>query len=182
MNSKCHIVYDIDDVLAEFWGTVLPAMNNYYRKNVKKEHFTDYTKVGEAFGIDQTEFLRFIVDYGLLNLMQPTQMKHSINNDYAKGNHITVISSRDYHPEALDITDYWLRQNGINYDDLHISGKTKKSEFVDLVDIVYDDHSKNIDDFFDSGVMSKDGVGFIIDQPWNKNYTRQNVKRITNYA
>lgn len=39
INNHCHIVYDLDDVLADFWGTALPIMNSKFGLNLVKESF-----------------------------------------------------------------------------------------------------------------------------------------------
>lgn len=173
-----HIVYDIDDVLADFWGTALPMMNQHFSTDVEKHHFVDYGDVGSHFGVTQQDFMRFVVDHDVLHHLTPTKWVNIINADFRAGHKITVISSRDFHSDAHDLTKRWLRLNKVLHHDLFISGQTKKSDFVDSVDMIIDDHTKNIDDFFDSGVMNTDGKGILVAQPWNQNYYREGVKRL----
>jgi uncharacterized HAD superfamily protein len=75
------------------------------------------------------------------------------------------------------MTKDWLFKNSIPHHELFISGKKKKSEFFLYgdVDVVYEDHHENLDDYFDSGVLV--GHGVIVDKPWNRSYDRDSVIR-----
>lgn len=173
----CHIVYDLDDVIANFWGTALPILNKVYGSQLHKEEFTDYNNFVDRIGITKDQFLQFVVDrVPLIDLEVNEAFKCLINGQYTHGHFITIITSRDYISNAEEITRAWLKKNGILYHNLHISGKVKKSEFLEFgADIVYDDHHGNIDDYIDSGKLN--GYGVIVDQPWNRHYKRENVIR-----
>ena len=172
----CSIVYDIDDVLADFWKTALPLFNKEFNKDLKLEEITSYNNFLEGSGITKEEFMNFLKYRIPFGEIQPTPYVDLMNAQYRHGHKISIVTSRDYLPDADLITRKWLKSVGALYHDLYISGKKKKSDFFpDVVDVVYDDHSMNIDHFLDSGILI--GTGFIVDKPWNRNYKREGVIR-----
>lgn len=174
-----HIVYDIDDVLADFWGTTLPIMNKVLKTDLTKEQFLCYNGFTDTIGITHKEFLQFIIDYVPMDSLQVNEsIRKFLDYQYSMGHKIDIITSRDYMPDARDLTEYWLSKNDIPYHDLHISGKTPKHEFLESpVDIVYDDHHGNIEGYIHNQKLREDGIGVIVDQPWNRHYSRENVFR-----
>lgn len=177
-----HIVYDIDDVLADFWNTALPIFNYHFNTNLKKEDITSYNSFADDVNITKADFLEFVAcQVPLLNL-NPTKLIKVMNDQHKFGHEISIVTSRDYIGGADHLTKTWLERHGANYHNLFISGERKKSSFFDSesVDIVYDDHHHNLDDYLDSGVMTSKGVCVIINQPWNKSYERDGVLRMKN--
>ena len=148
----CHIVYDMDDVLADFWKTALPLLNKEFGKDIKRSDFTAYNSFVTDYGISSSDFLDFVANkVPLIDLDVNTPFQHLINAQYAHGHVITIITSRDYITDADLITREWLAKNSIPFHNLYISGKTKKSDFlVSGADIAYDDHHANIDDYLDN--------------------------------
>ncbi|MDX1532619.1 MAG: hypothetical protein R3230_00265 [Nitrosopumilaceae archaeon] len=175
-----NIVYDLDDVLADFWQTVLPKMNQEFGTSVKKSQFKDYNRFGDFFGIGFDEFADFLVHHKLLEQLKPHRnVIDDLNFSVGLGATVSIVSSRDFHPNAYDITHEWLINNGVCFDNLHISGKIKKSSVVSNVDVVYDDHHKHLDDYLNSGVLNKGAKVYLMNQPWNEHYSREGVKRIS---
>jgi len=175
-----HIVYDIDDVLADFWKTALPLFNEIFgsQNNILKlEEITSFNGFVDRFNINKDDFLDFVKNKVTMSELEPTPYIHLMNRQYDQGHKISVVTSRDYIPDADAMTRSWLSKVGANYHDLHISGQKLKSEFFSVGDVglVYEDHHENIDDYFDSGVLV--GLGVIVDKPWNQSYKRESVIR-----
>lgn len=175
-----HIVYDIDDVLADFWKTALPLFNDEFvsDKNILKiEDITSFNGFLDRFNTTKDEFLDFVKNKVPMDDLAPTPYIHLLNRQYAQGHKISIVTSRDYIADADAMTRSWLFKVGANYHNLHISGKKRKSEFFSVADVglVYEDHHENLDDYFDSGVLV--GFGVIVDKPWNQNYKRDLVIR-----
>lgn len=167
-----HVVSDLDDVLGDFWQTVLPAMNERFGKECTKDMFTEYNKFADHYEIGFDDFTNFLVEGKLLEQIKPhNHMIEVMNHCKRNGANVTVISSRSFHPNAYKITSEWLERHKVPHDDLYITGgDVKKSDVVNRVDIVYDDHHKHLDDFVQSGVLRKLGTAVLVDQPWNRHY------------
>jgi uncharacterized HAD superfamily protein len=179
-----HIVYDIDDVLADFWKTTLPLFNQEFGSDeniLKFEDLTSFNGFVDRFNITKDDFLDFIKNTVPMSDLEPTPYVDLMNHQYAQCHKISIVTSRDYIPDADAMTRSWLSKVGANYHDLHISGQKLKSEFFSMssVDVVYEDHQDNIDDYFDSGVLLG-GIAGLVDKPWNRSYIRENVVRIYN--
>jgi len=180
-NNPIHIVYDIDDVLADFWDTALPLFNKRFAiggiPKLVIDDITGYNTFLDVYGINSDQFLEFVSTDVHLGKLKPTEYLQKMNYQYRCGHKISIVTSRDYIPDADSMTRLWLYDIGAMYHDLHISGKKKKSEFFSVGDVglVYDDHSNNIDDYIDSGVLS--GMAVIVDKPWNRQYKRDGVLR-----
>jgi uncharacterized HAD superfamily protein len=56
----CSIVYDIDDVLADFWKTALPLFNKEFNKDLKLEEITSYNNFLEGSGITKRRIYEFL--------------------------------------------------------------------------------------------------------------------------
>ena len=175
-----HIVYDIDDVLADFWKTALPLFNQEFGSDeniLKFEDLTSFNGFVDRFNITKDDFLDFVKHEVPMSELQPTKYVEVLRNQFKTGHKISIVTSRDYIPDAFEMTKDWLFKNSIPHHELFISGKKKKSEFFLYgdVDVVYEDHHENLDDYFDSGVLV--GHGVIVDKPWNRSYDRDSVIR-----
>jgi len=167
MSMVKRIGLDADDVLFDFWGTAIPVFNRKFGMNVSKDAFHKFDSVCPVFDITPQEFLQIIIDEGVLERMEPypgvPEFVQRLKND---GHHVSIVTSRAYHPGAHRVTTESLDRCGIPFNQLHIkeNGKTK-SDYLDRpVDIFVDDLPDNLVDIKSSGKARRLAL---ITQPWN---------------
>ena len=96
-----------------------------------------------------------------------------------EGNKIYIISSRDekYFKKPYEETENWLKNNGIEYDELllgnHDKGKICKEKDID---IFLDDKEAHCISVANEGIQT-----FIFDNVFNRNATDKRIKRIHSF-
>ena len=85
---------------------------------------------------------------------------------------IVIITAR--HPESRPQTQEWLERHKIPFDELHFSGD--KTDVAEHITLAVDDHPEHVRGYSSQGIPV-----FLMDQPWNQNFSAPLVTRVTNW-
>lgn len=158
---------DLDEVIFDFVGVCMPRLNDRMGMNATREDFTEYLWMKTVFGLPSPDMFDFIIQQKLFEQAEPIKGSLAAVRKISKsGDHISLITSRGFHPEAWGVTEASLARHDVPYDRLIIveSGVPKSSYFNEPVDFFVDDHFDNHVSMIDAG-MSKHNI--LIDNPWN---------------
>lgn len=158
---------DVDDVICDFWGTATDIFNHKYKVNALKSDFTTYSSVLDVYSITYPEFVKTIVDEGIFEQMKPYKgIPEVVQRLKDSGSDITLITSRGFHPNSLEVTRAFFKLWNIPYDSLYIKhpGKTKADYIDGSLDLFVDDLPSNLIDLKASGKVANLAL---ISQPWN---------------
>ena len=165
---------DIDDVLADFSAMLSASLMRRY-PNALPHQYWDSFDVCTSFSIDYENFLQHIIDDEIIERCLPfDHAKKAMDQLYACGAEIVLITSRGYHPVAQELTKAWLTKHGIPHSDLIIvpHGQTKAEasihQYPKGFQAMIDDLPKNLDDMQRAGLTSQP---VLITRPWNKDRT-----------
>lgn len=85
---------------------------------------------------------------------------------------IVIITAR--RPSARPQTVEWLHKHGFPFDELHLTGD--KTDVAEGLVFAVDDHPGHVQDYLTQGIQV-----FLMDQPWNRDYSPIGVTRVTNW-
>ncbi|MDT7041017.1 5' nucleotidase, NT5C type [Candidatus Nitronereus thalassa] len=85
---------------------------------------------------------------------------------------IVIITAR--RPSARPQTLEWLHRHELPFDELHLTGE--KTDVSEGVVCAVDDHPAHIQDYLSRGIQT-----FLMDQPWNRSFSRVGVTRVENW-
>lgn len=164
------IILDLDDVTINMGEVLTPAMNDYTGMNLCMSMWHTYNITDHYPMVDQRKFADIVVNYNLFERAQPFEGAIEATHRLKRlGYDIHVVTSRGFHPDALNLTQSWLSEHDAAFDDLHIvpDGATKSSVYgkVGNFDFIVDDHVGNIYDAIDSKLVKR---MVVITQPWNQ--------------
>lgn len=168
MNKKT-VILDIDDTLANFREPACKLFKEKTGKDIPWKQWNCY-RLDKIYNIPVNDLLNYVI-YG--NMLEKLKLhdgsKKLVNRLYEKDFNIKIISSRNYHPHAFDVTEEWLKKNKIPFNSLHISGNgIKKSSFVEKdenVVLAVDDNIDNCVDFIKNGKVKNP---HLYTMPWNR--------------
>lgn len=163
------IILDLDDVTVNMGEVLTPAMNDYTGLNKCMSTWHTYNITDHYPMVDQRKFADIVVNYNLFERAQPFDGAIAATHRLKQlGYDIHVVTSRGFHPDALNLTHTWLQEHGAAFDELHIvpDGATKSSVYgkIGKFDFIVDDHIGNIYDAIDSKLVKR---MVVITQPWN---------------
>lgn len=160
--------FDVDDVVADFWSVATPIFNRKYGVESKKEDHISFSSLEDIYGINYSEFFRTVLEEGVLEQMIPYQGVPEIMRNISEAGHsIVLVTSRSYHPDALEVTSTFFKKNDIPYNELYIKedGKNKSDYLPHGTHFFLDDLPSNLNEIEASGKVQNLGL---ISQPWNK--------------
>lgn len=162
---------DIDDVLGSFSAVLNPALNKTFKRDIPVESWLNFNMT-PLYDINSEQFFDVIISQGLLSQMLPyADTRQALQRLKDAGYAIVLITSRGYHPQALELTKAWLAEHRLPYLDLIIKpeGITKaeasRLAYPKGFEFMVDDFPANLDHMGQAG-MAKHLV--LIDQPWNR--------------
>jgi uncharacterized HAD superfamily protein len=179
--SQPRVVCDIDGTLAQRDQAALVAINakfdtqyRYTDMKTTKEDWIDDPEAAEWYKSHRHDDI-FLVDlpayenaiWGLWSLR-------------SGGYHITIASDRE--DKLLSLSKTWLREHGVEYDDIHI-GKDEKLKIAEASSpddsvIFIDDNPERADDLPGPG-----RTVLLLDRPWNQDVKESDrVKRVFDWA
>ena len=85
---------------------------------------------------------------------------------------IVIITAR--HPNSRPQTLEWLHRHEIPFDELHFSGD--KTDVAEHIILAVDDHPEHVQGYSNQGIPV-----FLMDQPWNQNFSAPLVTRVSNW-
>ncbi len=176
------IIIDIDDTILDLAPSLVRVFNNLTGKNLTVKDWTSYS-VYELYGISREDYLAACTKENILHTAEPvTLAKEIIDRIKNKGYHIKFLTARGWHKDAHNITENWLINNGIYFDELHVVpfNKSKADYTIEnwpntMFDAIIDDNAHHIQDFIDKKLALQ---VFLINQPWNKQYKKLDIFRI----
>jgi len=153
------IAVDVDGVLSDVAGHILPILNEKYGTNYKYDDVNcwDFLINGVSIGKYMKEYF-FNQDF-LLTTPEIDGAKEAIE-EISKENRIVIATGRPEYTRGY--THLWLNGRFVFDKVVFTNKKTVQSTGCD---ILIDDYSKYINDFSDSG-----GKTIQLLQPWNKDY------------
>lgn len=164
--SKPRIVCDIDGTLAE---RDLPALVAINSKFDTKFRYNDMTQRNMDW-VDDKKIRKWYEKHKhdpifLVDLPPYEEAIWGLWSLRSGGYNVTIASDRE--PELLKISEDWLRENGIQYDDIKIGeGEKEKlaaSASPDNPMAFIDDNPKRAEDLPRPGVTV-----YLLDRPWNQ--------------
>ena len=158
---------DLDEVILNFNQIAIERFNEKYNANFSKSSIQDFDWYRNLYNLSADQFYRDIIELKLFEDARPLEGSiEAIELLKSKGTHVSIVTSRGFHPEAKAITAKWLERNKVKFDRLEIVGhnRSKSCYFSHPVDIFVDDHIKNHEDMIRSGLSKKNVV---IANKWN---------------
>ncbi len=168
-----NILLDMDGVIADFFGSALVNINNYYPEKALSEE--EYRKnatfdMAERFGISKSGFLDAInyeEFWSNLDIFPWAQTLYNSLNEIAP---VTIASSPIYNNDNCIAEKLrWLKRHfGINSSQCMFGSKKYLMAKDDVV--LIDDYRKNVDKFKDCG-----GYAILVPSSWNTDMSKVNV-------
>ncbi|MBD8089297.1 hypothetical protein IFT48_04820 [Pseudomonas fluorescens] len=162
---------DMDDVLGSFSAVLCPALNQAFKRKLSVDNWLNFNMTG-LYGITFEQFFDVIISQDLLSKMVPyPDTRRALSRLRDAGYIIVLITSRGYHPDALALTQAWLKAHDLAYDHLIIKpeglskAQAAKPYYPQGFEFVVDDFDENLDHMREAG-MAKELI--LIDQPWNR--------------
>ena len=159
------VAVDIDGVLYDVDGVMWRWLVN--QGYPPPSHEIRTYSMGQNWNLEEevvTEEFGKAVDAGFM-FRYGDAYKESVNavrRIFQKGHKVVLITARDLtgrENKCHQATLKWLRENGVPFDELHITSEKEKVNF----DILIDDAPGNIE-----RVMSNGKRGYILHRPWNR--------------
>ncbi len=162
---------DIDDVIADLSEVLHPCLSKRYSNITPVDQWSDFN-LAKMFGFNYRSFLEHIIEDNLLLTANPIAGSvQALKMIKDSGAQIVLITSRGYHPNAMEVTKQWLDMHDIPYDDLIIvqEGETKAQASVNKYpngfQYMIDDNVFNLKHMKDANLTRKT---VLIDRPWNQ--------------
>lgn len=158
---------DLDEVILNFNQIAIERFNEKYDADFSKSSIHDFDWYRNLYNLSADQFYRDIIELRLFEDARPLEGSiEAVDLLKSKGAHVSIVTSRGFHPEARAITTKWLERNKVKFDRLEIVGhnKSKSCYFRYPVDIFVDDHIKNHEDMIKSGLSRKN---IVIANKWN---------------
>lgn len=164
--KELKIGVDVDGVLANQVGIILPRINERFKTNLVYSDVTDW-----KLPIKDTDIAKLILEYqeddSIIIGMETHPGSISIVNELFEKFQVDIVTARA--KSTISATKKWLKNNGIKYDEF-INTKEEGKSTHDM-DILVDDYTGNIKEFLEN----TDGTAILFDQPWNKGEVRSDL-------
>lgn len=172
---KLNLGFDIDGVIADFSKPLLQTIKKNYGLNLKPTDIYCFN-LDIVLGITHREEEQLIVEVLKQDLPLNKGAKETLERLSREGHSIYLLTSRYGH--LRDITEFWLKEKGISYNQLHLlnNGKKYLAE-IEPLDLIVEDSLQEA-----LGWTQKVQKILIYDQPWNKTLNVKNLtKRVYNW-
>jgi uncharacterized HAD superfamily protein len=150
---------DVDGVLADQVGHILPRINDQFNLALSRESVTDWRLRLPGSDISR-EINSALADPDYVLTMPPLPGAKRMLNKLFPNHEIIVLTARP--EEALDWTQRWLEKHGLSFDRIVRATEARKS--VHGCHVLVDDYLGNVREFLQNG----NGVAVLVDQPWNR--------------
>jgi len=158
-------VLDLDDTLGDLKTPMMHCLNSHHGKKFHWGFWSDY--VNNEYSMDFEDFKPLFYEHMLMERMDVHHHAKELS-EFLKHNGYTVIviTARGWRDDARDISEQWLNNNQIQFDDLIITNmdEDKSTKITGKVDIIVDDNVKNCKDF----IKKSDRI-LLYNAPWNRN-------------
>jgi uncharacterized HAD superfamily protein len=159
-----NIGIDIDGVIANFVEEFIKIVKEKYHVNISESDII-YHDLYQVLGISKLETGKLIDETLHRNLNIITDADKYINL-LAENNEIYILTARNI---DKNITEKWLKNHKIKFNDLIIFKEGDKNFCEKKLDVIIDDNLKEAIGFFE-----KCGKILIFDHPWNRSLNINN--------
>lgn len=176
------ILLDIDNTITTP-DYIIQNMANLTGKDYTGEETLESYNIGDVYGLTKQEDSLFWKLYGRDNFQNSKPNREIIDTLYGdiikEDDKIYIITART--EDVQDITENWLRNHGIEYDELILVGKNSKIGFIEGldIDVIIDDKPdlfqeiEVVKDVFPNSSIAKkikDGTltRYVVQYPYNK--------------
>jgi len=161
------VAVDVDGVLSDVVGHILPILNKKYDTNYKYEDVNHWDYPINGISIGKHSLHHYADPVFLLTTPEIKGAKEALI-EISKRHEIVIVTGRpDY---ARRYTYLWLNDRFIHNKVIFTNKKTVQSTDCD---VLIDDYFKYINDFSESG-----GKTVQLLQPWNENYIAEEVNYV----
>ncbi|MEI6666458.1 MAG: hypothetical protein WCL53_09960 [Chloroflexota bacterium] len=166
-----HIVLDMDGVLADFIGGLLPVVSDVLGREVREEHITEYY-FEHALRIEPAVWTALweAHEHRLYRECLPYPGVHEGLKRLAQLGRLSIHTARPVQAEAA--TRAWISEHlGLELDVRFFPGAVKYTAAYE-VDYFVDDNLSEI-------ASAQAGRGFVMDRPWNRTGAAAATRRVS---
>lgn len=171
LNPKLVAHVDCDDILADYIGLAIQTLFERTGKRIDPKEVTNHGLVSE-FGYTQEQFTSMLIEENFIARVKAFEEAKLITSALKEhGYWVVILTARDYHPRGKFLTQNWLFENEIYYDEVVLTTyPNSKPKFV--LDnrmippsIIIEDNQHNLED---AALLYKhDFMQFAPKYPWN---------------
>lgn len=122
MKDQKIIILDLDDTLGNFRETASNTLNKKYNKNFSVDDW-EHHLIEQLYNITKQEFISDLEELRVLERMKPHYESKSFTRSLKEqGYYIVILTARNWHPYAYNITKRWLDSWDISYDEIILCG------------------------------------------------------------
>jgi len=163
------IIFDLDDVIANLRESLYQMLMQDTGVDLHWRHWSHYDLL-RHYNLSYARLTEILIRSQVLENCQPEPGAAAVTQALrAQGFELAIVTARGWHPQALAITDEWLRTHGVSYDHLHIVplGSDKREVLKPFANIVLavDDHPHNITRYVAANIPA-----VLVDRPWNVDF------------
>lgn len=160
-----NVAVDLDEVICEMTKPLRKALHEATSQDIPVSEWHDYY-LGNIYGISKDEVFNIIREHQVLWNAAPFRgAVEAVGQLKERGFNVHIVTARHQFDPDGEKTTLWLKEHGIQYDQLHIScHKRGKAEIMKEISPVamIDDHHENITECYPHTFMS-----ILINRPWN---------------
>lgn len=171
------ILVDLDNILADFEPHYRALINEMTGRSARREDIVEYSYAA-SLGLSPKEsaavWTRFNESDGW-SALPPISGARRFMERLRRLDKIAIVTNR---PEtARDSTLAWLREHGMEHDELHVTENPSKRAFVDglgwMPRLVVEDAPHHAEEFSAAGVPI-----VLVDYPWNRKCRHDLLTRV----
>lgn len=168
-NSMPTVVLDLDDVVANLRDSLYQILSaasgrayhwQQWQHYDLARHYPELADRLEALLVAERALERCLPEAGAAAATLALQQA---------GWQVAIVTARGWHPQAYAVTEAWLQQHAIVYQQLRVVplGGDKRSVLAELgeVRLAVDDHPTHIERYRQSGINT-----LLMDRPWNRQH------------
>jgi len=167
--------FDIDGVIANFSQPLLRTIQETYGLTLAEKDITSFS-LTHVLGITRTEETQLITDILYKDLPLYPGAKDTLEKLSREGHSIYLLTGR--YPPLREITQTWLKDNGVPYNELHLLEMGKKYQVnISGLDVIVED---SLDEALEWSARVK--TVLLFDHPYNQTLNVKNLtKRVYNW-
>jgi uncharacterized HAD superfamily protein len=165
------IVLDCDDVLAMARVALAEAVSQHKNRFVHWREWSHFDAVHADYKIAFEDIVPILHKNKALENLEPEVGAKIVTRMFKLlGYRVVVVTARSRHPNGYELTEKWLNDNEITFDELYVTdpanSKTDVISKLGEVELFVDDNAKNVIE-----VSKLDNVkqSVMMNMPWNAN-------------
>lgn len=162
------LVLDADDTICNFRHGAMIALNTETGKNIHWKSWDTYN-LQNVYDMPREKFLDILIQHKVIETIEPhLEAKEIMQLAKDNGYRIVILTARGWHPNAKQITESWLVQHSLPFDEAVVTSledcKAEVLRKLGKVHIAVDDNAKHCTAFSNCDNIEH---AFLYDQPWN---------------